>query len=246
MSEDEVKQMLRDAIDKDPEGTVWHVNTKHLVTFAQMVADKTKRELESSPEEFSSWVKFYEDRIEHLDKMLVKFMDMNRVLMGKLSKEKQESKENQEEWEAYLYEQGESKEDQRKADEADWADARIACAAIRDAELDAARDDAALVTAAYSNYVASCVAIDDAARVGARAYCTEEEEPMTRMKALRLAAGLTQQELSVATGIYPGKITDVERDIRALNKDQWDRIQLVCDDRIRMFKRDAGLTIKLG
>ena len=65
------------------------------------------------------------------------------------------------EWEAYLYEQGESKEDQRKADEADWADARIACAAIRDAELDAARDDAALVTAAYSNYVASCVAIDD-------------------------------------------------------------------------------------
>ena len=79
-----------------------------------------------------------------------------------------------------------------------------------------------------------------------RAYCTKEEEPMTRMKALRLAAGLTQQELSVATGIYPGKITDVERDIRTLNKDQWDRIQLVYDDRIKMFKRDAGLTIKLG
>ena len=69
---------------------------------------------------------------------------------------------------------------------------------------------------------------------------------MTRMKALRLAAGLTQQELSVATGIYPGKITDVEGDIRTLNKDQWDRIQLVYDDRIKMFKRDAGLTIKLG
>ena len=77
----------------------------------------------------------------------------------------------------------------------------------------------------------------------------DEEEHMTimtRMKALRLAAGLTQQELSVATGIYPGKITDAERDIRALNEDQWERIQLVCDDRIRMFKRDAGLTIKLG
>ena len=73
-----------------------------------------------------------------------------------------------------------------------------------------------------------------------------EEEPMALLKALRLEAGLTQQELSVATGIYPGKITDVERDIRTLNKDQWDRIQLVCDDRIRMFKRDAGLTIKLG
>ena len=73
-----------------------------------------------------------------------------------------------------------------------------------------------------------------------------EEEPMALLKALRLAAGLTQQELSVATGIYPGKITDAERDIRALNEDQWERIQLVCDDRIRMFKRDAGLTIKLG
>ena len=73
-----------------------------------------------------------------------------------------------------------------------------------------------------------------------------EEEPMALLKALRLAAGLTQRELSVATGIYPGKITDAERDIRALNEDQWERIQLVCDDRIRMFKRDAGLTIKLG
>jgi len=79
-----------------------------------------------------------------------------------------------------------------------------------------------------------------------RAYCTEEEEPMALLKALRLEAGLTQQELSLATGIYPGKITDAERDIRALNEDQWERIQLVCDDRIRMFKRDAGLTIKLG
>ena len=73
-----------------------------------------------------------------------------------------------------------------------------------------------------------------------------DEEHMALLKALRLAAGLTQQELSVATGIYPGKITDAERDIRALNEDQWERIQLVCDDRIRMFKRDAGLTIKLG
>ena len=161
MNEDEVKQMLREAIDKDPEGTVWHVNTKHLMTFAQMVADKTKRELESSPEEFSSWVKFYEDRIEHLDKMLVKSMDMNRVLMGKLSKEKQESKENQEAWEAHLYEQGESKEEQRKADEADWSEGRIQCAAIRDAALDAARDDIRAIDAAWSAYHDSCVAIDD-------------------------------------------------------------------------------------
>ena len=167
MSEDEVKQMLRDAIDQNPEGTVWHVNTKHLITFAQMVADKTKRELESNPEEFSSWVKFYEGRIAHLDDMLVKAMDMNRVLMGKLSKEKQESKENQEAWEAHLYEQGESKEEQRKADEADWSEGRIQCAAIRDAELEDAWNDAALVATAYSNYATACAAIDarwDAAR----------------------------------------------------------------------------------
>ena len=74
-----------------------------------------------------------------------------------------------------------------------------------------------------------------------------EEEPMNEVKTLRLAAGLTQRELSIATGIFPlDVIVNAERDIRALNEDQWERIQLVCDDRIRMFKRDAGLTIKLG
>ena len=206
-SETEVKQMLRDAIDKDPEGTVWHVNTKHLMTFAQMVADKTKRKLESNPEEFSSWVKFYEDRIAHLDEMLVKAMDSNRVLMEKLSgdqqlidkyqqeawerrlngqraeKEDQKKarittqeeweahiykdykKENQESWEEHLYEQGEvesrSKEDQKKADEAAWSDARIACAAIRDAALDAAGEDSRSIATIYFNYAASCVAVDD-------------------------------------------------------------------------------------
>ena len=181
MNEAEVTQMLRDAIDQDPKGTVWHVNTKHLITFAQMVAAKTKRELESSPEEFSSWVKFYEDRIAHLDDMLVKAMDMNRVLMGKLSKDqlildkyKQEAwerrlnsqrvgKEDQEKWDEYIYEQGEveSKEDQKKADEAAWSEDRNVCAAVRDAALDAAGENAALVTAAYSNYTAACLAIDD-------------------------------------------------------------------------------------
>ena len=71
------------------------------------------------------------------------------------------------EWEAYLYEQGESKEDQRKADEADWSEGRIQCAAIRDAELEDAWNDAALVATAYSNYATACAAIDarwDAAR----------------------------------------------------------------------------------
>ena len=116
-SEIEVKQMLRDAIDKDPEGTVWHVNTKHLMTFAQMVADKTRREMSSQA------------------------------------------------WEEHLYEQGEvesrSKEEQRKADEADWSEGRIACAAIRDAALDAAGDDIRAIDAAWYAYRDSCAAIDD-------------------------------------------------------------------------------------
>jgi len=63
MKEAEVTQMLRDAIDQNPEGTVWHVNTKHLVAFAQMVADKTKRELLSS-EEFDTWCKESDDGAE--------------------------------------------------------------------------------------------------------------------------------------------------------------------------------------
>ena len=154
MNEDEIKQMLRDAIDKDPEGTVWHVNTKHLMTFAQMVADKTKRKLESNPEEFSSWVKFYEDRIAHLDEMLMKSMDMNRWLISKMPKE-QASKENQEAWDEYIYEQGEV------VDEAAWSEGRIQCAAVRDVRLDEARDDIRAIDAAWSAYHDSCVAIDD-------------------------------------------------------------------------------------
>ena len=70
------------------------------------------------------------------------------------------------------------------------------------------------------------------------------EEPMNEVKTLRLAAGLTQRELSLATGIF--KITDAELGDVELNKNEWWMIQLVCDDRIKMFKRDAGLTIKLG
>ena len=141
-SETEVKQMLRDAIDKDPEGTVWHVNTKHLMTFAQMVADKTRREM-SSP---------------------TKIMGPN--LEAVLNSAGFYKKENQEAWEEHLYEQGEvesrSKEDQKKADEAAWSDARIACADIRDAALNAARDDRLrAVDAAWSAYYDSCTAIDD-------------------------------------------------------------------------------------
>ena len=79
-----------------------------------------------------------------------------------------------------------------------------------------------------------------------RAYCTEEEEPMNEVKTLRLAAGLTQQELSLATGIYPEEIEDAEKGGVALNETEWGFMQCVCNDRIKMFKRDAGLTIKLG
>lgn len=57
------------------------------------------------------------------------------------------------------------------------------------------------------------------------------------VKALRLAAGLTQRELSLATGIF--KITDAELGDVELNKNEWWMIQIVCNDRIKMFKEDA-------
>ena len=144
MNEDEVKQMLREAIDKDPEGTVWHVNTKHLMTFAQMVADKTRKEI-SSP---------------------TKIMGPNlEAVLNSAGFYKKDLIRTQEAWDEYIYEQGEvesrSKEDQRKADEAAWSDARIACAAIRDAALDAAGDDIRAIDAAWYAYRDSCAAIDD-------------------------------------------------------------------------------------
>ena len=61
------------AIDKDPEGTVWHVNTKHLMTFAQVVADKTRQELLSSTEPTKSHA------IEHARLVSQKFRDRNMV-----------------------------------------------------------------------------------------------------------------------------------------------------------------------
>jgi hypothetical protein len=92
-------------------------------------------------------------------------MNMNRWLISKMPKEKQESKGNQEAWDEYIYEQGEvesrSKEDQKKADEAAWSDARNACAAIRDAALNAAGEDSRAIATIYANYAASCIAIDD-------------------------------------------------------------------------------------
>ena len=69
---------------------------------------------------------------------------------------------------------------------------------------------------------------------------------MNEVKTLRLAAGLTQRELSVATGIYTQEIVDADRDDIALSDTQWSFMQYICNDRIKIFARDAGLTIKLG
>lgn len=81
-----------------------------------------------------------------------------------------------------------------------------------------------------------------------------EEEPMNEVKRLRLAAGLTQQELSelsLSIGDYFQKISipeiaAQEQDNVELNDIQWRFMQSVCNARINVFKRDAGLTIKLG
>jgi DNA-binding XRE family transcriptional regulator len=70
---------------------------------------------------------------------------------------------------------------------------------------------------------------------------------MNELKELRMAAGLTQCELSTATGIRYREIVNVEL---GCSTDKWGEemktIKQLCHDRIKMFKRDAGLTIKLG
>ena len=160
MSEDEVKQMLREAIDKDPEGTVWHVNTKHLMTFAQMVADKTRREMSSPTKIMGPNLEAVLNSAGFYKKDLIRTQEEWEAHIYKDYK-----KENQEAWDEYIYEQGEvesrSKEDQRKADEAAWSEDRIACAAVRDAALDAAGDDIRAIDAAYSRYTFACLTIDD-------------------------------------------------------------------------------------
>ena len=158
LSEDEVKQMLREAIAQDSEGTVWHVNTKHLVTFAQMVADKTRREMSSPTKVMGPNLEEVLNSAGFWRKDLIRTQEEWEAKIYKNYK-----KENQEAWDEYIYEQGEvkSKEDQKKADEAAWSDARIACAAIRDAALDAAGEDSRAIATAYSNYTAACLAVDD-------------------------------------------------------------------------------------
>ena len=46
----EVSQMIREAIIEDSEYESWHVSTKHLMTFARMVAARTVREIEKHPQ----------------------------------------------------------------------------------------------------------------------------------------------------------------------------------------------------
>jgi hypothetical protein len=123
-----------------------------------MVADKTRREM-SSPtkvmgpnlEEVLNSAGFYRKAT----------ITTQEEFEAKIYKNY--NKEDQEKWDEYIYEQGEvkSKEEQKKADEAAWSEDRNVCAAIRDAALDAAGENAALVTAAYSNYTVACLAIDD-------------------------------------------------------------------------------------
>jgi hypothetical protein len=156
VNEAEVTQMLRDAIDQDPKGRVWHVNTKHLVAFAQMVADKTRREMSSPTKVMGPNLEEVLNSAGFYRKATITTQEEFEAKIYKNYK-----KENQEAWDEYIYEQGEVKEDQKKADEAAWSDARNVCAAIRDAALDTAGENAALVTAAYSNYTAACLAIDD-------------------------------------------------------------------------------------
>ncbi len=159
-SEMEVKQMLREAIDKDPEGTVWHVNTKHLMTFAQMVADKTRREMSSPTKIMGPNLESVLNSAGFYRKDLIRTQEEWEAHIYKNYK-----KGNQEAWEAHLYEQGEvesrSKEDQKKADEAAWAEGRNQCAAIRDAALNSAGEDSRAISKVYSDYTASCLAIDD-------------------------------------------------------------------------------------
>jgi hypothetical protein len=61
------------------------------------------------------------------------------------------------------------------------------------------------------------------------------EEPMNEVKALRLAAGLTQRELSVATAIFPLDVIVNAELGEALTKTQWGVVQYVCNDRINIF-----------
>ena len=156
MNEAEVTQMLRDAIDQDPKGRVWHVNTKHLMTFAQMVADKTRREMSSPTKVMGPNLEEVLNSAGFWRKDLIRTQEEFEAKIYK-----NYNKEDQEKWDEYIYEQGEVKEDQKKADEAAWSEGRIQCAAIRDAALDAAGEDSRSIAKVYSDYTAACLAVDD-------------------------------------------------------------------------------------
>jgi transcriptional regulator with XRE-family HTH domain len=60
------------------------------------------------------------------------------------------------------------------------------------------------------------------------------------VKALRLAAGLTQVELCQLTSISPIDTNEAETGERLLGGMQWTLMQYICGNRIREFKRNAG------
>ena len=53
MTENEVTVMLAEAIDQDKEYQSWHISTKHLMTFAAMVAAKEREACAKIVEESS-------------------------------------------------------------------------------------------------------------------------------------------------------------------------------------------------
>ena len=152
------------------------------------------------------------------------------------------------EWEAYLYEQGEPPTSiKEKLDMIDLADVKGYARVKGLGDVVILSEDVGGLT-----FVARWVRSDSITDRTEEFYWGKEsddgaeEEPMNEVKTLRLAAGLTQRELSVATAIFPLDVIVNAELGEALTKTQWGVVQYVCNDRINVFKRDAGLTIKLG
>jgi hypothetical protein len=76
MTENEVTVMLAEAIDQDKEYKSWHISTKHLMTFAKLVAAKEREacaevckkhadvyaKLEQNPTAKSAWAACIDNR----------------------------------------------------------------------------------------------------------------------------------------------------------------------------------------
>lgn len=60
MTENEVTVMLAEAIDQDKEYKSWHISTKHLMTFAAMVAAKEREACAKVCAEAGAWTLVHE------------------------------------------------------------------------------------------------------------------------------------------------------------------------------------------